>query len=69
MVNIMGGFGHQFVSELNMGITNPLPILFITGTHYSYKPSCEYAYYFLKIADTMSKWKYYKMSIIRILLQ
>ena len=48
MVNIMGGFGHQFVLDLDFHITNPLPILFITGTHDDYKSSCEYAFYFFK---------------------
>ena len=54
MVNIMGGFGHQFVLDLNFQITNLLPILFVTGTHDNYKSSCEYAFYFSKIVVMMS---------------
>jgi predicted esterase len=48
MVNIMGGFGHQFILDLDLHVINPVPILFITGTHDDYKSSCEYAFYFFK---------------------
>ena len=44
----MGGFGIQHINELDYKITNPLPILYITGTQDIYKPSCEYAQYFFK---------------------
>lgn len=48
MVNIMGGFGHNCLEVSDMNISNPLPILFITGTLDEYKDSCIYAHNFFE---------------------
>lgn len=51
MVNIMGGFGYEHSEVSDIGIVNPLPILFVTGTDDPYSDGCTYAHDFFLTKD------------------